>query len=31
MEGTASQNGRTISGSYQAYIDATGKFSMAKQ
>jgi hypothetical protein len=31
MQGIASQNSKTISGSYQAYIDGTGQFTMAKQ
>jgi hypothetical protein len=31
MQGIASQNGKTISGSYQAYIDGAGQFTMARQ
>jgi hypothetical protein len=31
MQGIASQNGKMISGTYQAYIDAAGKFTMVKQ
>jgi hypothetical protein len=31
MQGIATPNGKTINGSYQAYIDATGTFTMAKQ
>jgi hypothetical protein len=31
MQGVASQDGRTISGSYQAYVDGVGKFTMTKQ
>jgi hypothetical protein len=31
MQGVASRDARTISGSYQAYVDATGTFTMTKQ
>jgi hypothetical protein len=31
MQGIAAQNGKTISGSYQAYIDGAGQFTMARQ
>ncbi len=31
MQGAAAANGRTIAGTYQAYIDVSNKFSMAKQ
>ncbi|WP_291559251.1 hypothetical protein [Bradyrhizobium sp.] len=29
--GTASKDGKTIRGSYQAYVDGVGKFVMTKQ
>ena len=31
MQGTASKDGKTIRGSYQAYVDGVGKFVMTKQ
>jgi hypothetical protein len=31
MQGQASSNGKAIEGSYQAYIDTTGKFTISKQ
>jgi hypothetical protein len=31
MQGTASRDGKTVRGSYQAYVDGVGKFVMTKQ
>jgi hypothetical protein len=31
MQGVASKDGKTISGSYQAYVDGVGKFTMTRQ
>jgi hypothetical protein len=31
MQGTGSKDGKTIRGSYQAYVDGVGKFVMTKQ
>jgi hypothetical protein len=31
MQGIAAQNGKIISGSYQAFVDGAGQFTMAKQ
>jgi hypothetical protein len=31
LQGTASKDGKTVRGSYQAYVDGVGKFVMTKQ
>ncbi len=31
MEGIAAADGRTVSGTYQAYVGATGTFTMVKR
>jgi len=31
MQGTASKDGKTVRGSYQAYVDGVGKFVMTRQ